>query len=268
MTIEAALDRFGRAYARHRESEGRRYSERDLLQLPYLRSGPLARQWTARARSFDALMKHELRPARRELRRPLRVVDLGAGNGWLSYRAALEGNEAVAIDIRSDTVDGLGAAAALGRRVPGRMRCLCASFDSVPLDAAWADFAIFNASLHYSSDLVRSLAEAVRLVRPGGKLVIVDSPFYPEEQDGLAMVAEKRRTSAAIFGQYADVLLGTGSVEFLTGRRLAAASAGLGLEWKRTRVAYPFWYELRPLRAAFLRKRRPSRFDLWVADRR
>ena len=45
---------------------------------------------------------------------PLHLVDLGVGNGWLSYRAALAGHRATAIDIREDDVDGLGAAAALG----------------------------------------------------------------------------------------------------------------------------------------------------------
>jgi SAM-dependent methyltransferase len=264
--IDAALDRFGSAYARHREAEGRGYSGEDLLSLPYLRSGPLARQWAVRARSFDALMKHVLRPMRARLRRPLTVLDLGAGNGWLSYRAALEGNEAVALDIRSDDVDGLGAAAALLEQVPDRMRCVTASFDSIPLGTA-VDIAVFNASLHYSTDLERTLTEAARVVRPGGNIVIVDSPFYRSERDGLAMVAEKQRTAGQTFGERAGVLLGTCFIEFLTRQRLREASAALNLRWKRRRVLYPLWYELRPLTAAFQGKRAPSRFDLWVAER-
>ena len=45
----------------------------------------------------------------------------------------------------------------------------------------------------------------------------------------------------------------------------AAASRGLGLAWRRHRVRYPLWYELRPLVARLRGRRAPSRFDLWEA---
>jgi ubiquinone/menaquinone biosynthesis C-methylase UbiE len=264
---DAALDRFAFAYAQHREAEGRGYSGDDLLRLPYLTKGPHARQWTVRARSFDAFMKHVVRPQRAELGRPLCLLDLGAGNGWLSYRVALEENETIALDVRSDDVDGLGAAAALVERVPERMRCIAGSFDSIPLDDGQVDIAVFNASLHYSSDIQCTLAEAARVVRPGGAISIVDSPFYRSEQYGRAMVAQKQRDGRKIFGEHASILLGTRSIEFLTEKRLSQASASSSLRWTRKRVSYPVWYELRPFTAALLGKRPPSRFDLWIAER-
>jgi hypothetical protein len=81
------------------------------------------------------------------------------------------------------------------------------------------------------------------------------------------MVQEKKAQAADRFGERADVLLGLPFIEFLTPERLARASGGLGLWWRRKRVRYPLWYELRPLRAALARQRPPSRFDLWVAER-
>ena len=264
---EVALDRFGIEYASHRESEGRAYRGDELLALPYLRTGPHAHQWAVRARSFDAFVRHAVQPERARLARPLTIVDLGAGNGWLSYRLALEGDRAIAIDVRGDTVDGLGAADAFMRAVPGKLECIKATFDAAPLEPECADIAVFNASLHYSTDLDRTLEEAVRLVRPGGKIVVLDSPFYRRESDGLAMVAEKRAQAAQQFGERADALLALPFIEFLTRERLEAASAPLGLRWRRERVLYPMWYELRPLRAALLRQRAPSRFDLWIGER-
>jgi hypothetical protein len=41
--------------------------------------------------------------------RPLRILDLGAGNGWLIWRASLAGHAAIGMDIRDDDVDGLRA---------------------------------------------------------------------------------------------------------------------------------------------------------------
>ena len=78
-----AMERFRKDYAKQRASEGRAYSGAELATLPYLDSGPLARQWAVRARTFDAFLRLAVRPLATELRRPLGVLDLGAGKGWL-----------------------------------------------------------------------------------------------------------------------------------------------------------------------------------------
>jgi hypothetical protein len=73
------------------------------------------------------------------------------------------------------------------------------------------------------------------------------------------MIAEKR----ARFGARAEVLMALPFVEFLTRERLRDSAPELA--WKRHRVRYPLGYELRPIVAALTGKRRPSRFDLWIA---
>lgn len=264
---ETALARFGAAYALHRAAEGRACSVDELLSLPYLRASSLARQWGVRARSFDAFMARLLRPLAARLGRPLAVLDLGAGNGWLSYRVAAEGHRAVALDIRDDRIDGLGAAEPLIARVPGRIEAVVASFESMPLQPACMDIAVFNASLHYAIELGTALGEAARVVRPGGLLVVIDSPFYRSGADGAAMVAEKHKLAAQRFGDRSNALLALPFIEYLTPERLRIASEPLGLAWQRSRVRYPLWYEVRPLVAALNRKRRPSRFDLWWTAR-
>jgi SAM-dependent methyltransferase len=204
-------------------------------------------------------MTRVLRPTAKRLGRSLDILDLGAGNGWLSYRVALEGHRAIAVDLRSDAVDGLGAAEAFLRRAPS-MECIVGPFDAVPFPAASVDIALFNASIHYATDLSAVLQEARRLTRSKGQIAILDSPFYGFEADGLAMIAEKRTK----FGATAEVLMALPFIEFMTRGRLRAAAPDL--QWKRHRVRYPIGYELRPLFAAFAGKRRPSRFDLWVAE--
>ncbi|HJP68756.1 MAG TPA: class I SAM-dependent methyltransferase [Sphingomicrobium sp.] len=257
---EAALHHFAREYGRFRAEEGRGYRGRTLFELPYVRSGPHAGQWAVRSRTFDAFMAEVLLPAASQSVEQLTVMDLGAGNGWLSYRIASEGHRAIAIDIRDDSVDGLGAADPFLKRAHF-MRCLIASFDAVPLPSASVDIAVFNASLHYATDLHRVLAEAQRLTKPGGQIAILDSPFYRSEAEGAAMVAEKRRK----FGKRAELLMALPFVEFLTVQRLREAAPDLA--WVRHKVRYGLAYELRPFLAAIRGKRRPSRFDLWVARR-
>ena len=264
MLSQPTLERFAADYTLHRAREGRAYCERELLDLPYLESGAFADQWAIRSRTFDAFMRRILRPMAR-IAGPLTVLDLGAGNGWLSHRVALDGHRAIALDIRGDATDGLGAAAPFHRRVPGKIVPIVASFDSIPLDPASVDIALFNASLHYATDLGGAVAEARRIVRPGGKLAILDSPFYRSEEQGEAMVAEKAAAAAGEYGGLADRLTALPFIDFLTRGRLDQACPDL--RWKRLRVTYPLGYELRPLRAALAGRRAPSRFDLWVADR-
>ena len=262
--FSAAMEAFRRDYGAHRAAEGRGHDGAELLRLPYLRSGPLARQWAVRARTFDSFLRHVLRPTAAIAGRPLRILDLGAGSGWLSCRLACEGHSCTAIDVRDDAVDGLGAATPLLRKA--RFECLVASFDDLPLGADFADLAVFNASLHYATDLEAVLAEAARVVRPGGTIAILDSPFYARAADGEAMVREKHATARARFGDRAGSLLALPFVEYLTRERLNEASAPLGLIWRRRRVRYPLWYELRPLIARLRQQRAPSRFDLWTAE--
>lgn len=264
--LDPRLAEFATAYSLHRQAEGRQLSDAELLVLPWLTTGPQARQWAVRARTYQAFVDRLLEPMADRLRRPLTVLDLGAGNGWLSYRMAGRGHQAIALDVRGDSIEGLGAADAYVTRCPGKIERLVASFDSIPMPDGMVDIALFNASLHYATDLARTLAEATRVTRRGGVLAILDSPFYPAETDGLAMQAEKRRLARATFGDRAGALTALPFVEFLTLERLTAASSGLGLRWKRQRVRYPLRHELRPLLARLRGRRRPSRFDLWVAE--
>lgn len=262
----SAAARFRAEYGAHRAAEGRGHGGAELLALPYLRIGPLAEQWAVRARTFDAFVAHVLRPLAAKRGRRLDVLDLGAGNGWLCHRVALDGHAALALDVRDDDVDGLGAARGYLERAPGLFHRAAASFEALPLRGRSFDVAVFNASLHYATDLPLVLAEAARVVRPGGRIAILDSPFYATDAAGAAMVAEKRAQAARRFGERAGALLSLPFIEYLTRRRLADASAGLGLAWRRRRVCYPAWYEARPVLARLRRQRPPSRFDLWTTD--
>jgi SAM-dependent methyltransferase len=260
------LQRFRAAYAEHRASEGRGAGGlAELRALPYLRGGPHAAAWQVRSRTFERFVECVVRPRSARAGRPLRVLDLGAGNGWLCYRLNRMGHFAVALDLRTDDVDGLGAAAGYAELLPNFFPRVAAAFEQLPLRAAGFDVAVFNASLHYATDLGAVVAEAARCVVGGGCVAILDTPWYRRERDGAAMVTEKHTQAAARFGQRASALLEPVAIEYLTPERLHARAASQNLTWRRHRVRYPLWYELRPWKAALQGRRPPSRFDLWEA---
>ena len=248
-------------YARHRAQEGRGYQGEALVSLPYLKKGAFADQWRVRARSYEAFIAKVVMPM--AARGPLDILDLGAGNGWLCHRLAWRGHRATALDIREDDVDGLGAARQFLARAPDLFAVVAAPFEALPFASRRFDIAVFNASLHYARDLAAVLNQARRVLRSGGMLVVMDSPFYTRESDGAAMLAEQRGRGETLFGSRAGALLAPDFIEYLTPQRLAAADPAL--TWRRHRVRYPLGYELRPLLSKLKRRRAPSRFDLWTA---
>jgi SAM-dependent methyltransferase len=139
-----------------------------------------------------------------------------------------------------------------------------AEFDRLPLARGTADLVVFNASLHYSTDYAVTLGEALRVLAPGGRILVVDSPVYVHESSGLRMVAERHADFEARFGTRSDSVP---SIEYLTEGRLRDLAAELGLRWRRSTPWYGWRWWSRPWMARIRRRREPSRFHVLVAER-
>ncbi len=254
------LEQFVEEYAQVRHAEGRGEGGRAAVQrLPFARTGdPMAAAWAVRARSYRHLDRRLLQ----QLPAGSRILDIGAGNGWLSRRLALAGHRVLAVDVTVDPHDGLHAAAAAAP--PARYARLEADFDDLPLAAGSADVVIFNAALHYSPDPARTLTRASGVVRPGGRLVVVDSPFYAHSSHGRRMVAERREAYLQRYGFASDAL---GSREFLVARDLVDGEVGGMVRWRRSRPWLGWRMAMRPLKAHVRRRRPPAVFPLWIGRR-
>ena len=249
---------FLQQYTLVRMGEGRAHDNPAYFRrLPEPTSGdPLHGQWAMRSRSWEAVKKMLLPPGPPALK----VVDVGAGTGWLSNRVAQRFHDAAAVDLTVDPADGLGAARHFSTDF-GRFQ---AEMDALPFADGAADLVIFNASLHYSTDLERTLREAVRVLAPGGRIVVMDSPIYGRERDGLAMIQERQEDFERRFGTRSDSIP---SIGFLTPARWRDVATVLGLQWQEHRVWYGWRWAWRPWKARLRRRRAPSRFALLVAHR-
>ena len=125
------------------------------------------RSWAAWARALGHLLP------------PVDVVDIGCGEGYLTVEVARWAKRVIAID-RSPAV--LTRAKALaGRRRAANIVFKRGELDRLPLEAASVDIALLSQALHHAVDPAQALAEAARVVRPGGKVLVLDLRDHGED---------------------------------------------------------------------------------------
>ncbi len=111
------------------------------------------------------------------------VVDLGSGTGLLTLAFAARARRVWAIDSSSAMGEYLRVKAASADL--DNVEIATASAVSLPLVDAIADVVVSNYCMHElrDADKLRALAEAKRVLKPGGRLVIGDMMFSLRAQD-------------------------------------------------------------------------------------
>lgn len=146
----------------------RHYSDEQLAALP---DG--ARQWALGVGNPLACA---------ELRSGEVVADLGCGAGidtLLAARAVGPTGQAVGVDLLPEMIERARAYAA--EADVGNVAFQQAEMESLPLPDASMDVVISNGALNLSARKSRVLAEAHRVLRPGGRLCISDLTIREEE---------------------------------------------------------------------------------------
>lgn len=251
-------------YERIRAAEGRGSDTSEYyLALPDKDlSGRNQLQWAIRARTFRYLAEKILPQVREVGGTTARVLDVGAGNGWLSYRLALMGFRPVAVDLLSNDRDGLGAAKHYRGHLQTMFPCVQAENTQLPFASSQFDAVIFSASFHYSEDYSLTAMEAMRCLKPGGMIIVADSPWYPKESSGIQMTKERRALFLSRFGTPSDSIR---SREFLTDQRLQDLEQEFGFRWHWHTPFYGVRWSLRPWIARLRGRREPARFRIYTA---
>ena len=118
------------------------------------------RSWAAWARALGHLL-----PA-------LDVADIGCGDGYLAIEAAQWARRVVGID-HSPEVLARAEALAARRRVTN-IRWKLGELSRLPLGDATVDVALLSQALHHAAKPAAALAEAARVLRPEGRLLVLD----------------------------------------------------------------------------------------------
>jgi ArsR family transcriptional regulator len=106
------------------------------------------------------------------------VADLGAGTGALAARIAPFVRRVHAVDSSPEMLEALGSRVGALSNVDVHR----GELESLPLATERVDVAVMLLVLHYVPEPRRALSEAFRVLRPGGRLVVVDMREHEREE--------------------------------------------------------------------------------------
>ena len=100
------------------------------------------------------------------------VADLGAGEGWLSQLLARRAEKVIAVD-NSPKMVAFGRAEAKKKGIPN-LEYRLGDLADPPIPPRSVDLVILSQALHHTVNPQAALAAAARLLRKGGRLIVLD----------------------------------------------------------------------------------------------
>jgi L-amino acid N-acyltransferase YncA/2-polyprenyl-3-methyl-5-hydroxy-6-metoxy-1,4-benzoquinol methylase len=182
------------------------------------------------------------------------VLDLGSGGGidvLLSVRRVGSGGKAYGLDATPEMVGLARANAAVAGA--GNVEFLQGSIEDIPLPGGHVDVVISNCVINLSADKPRVLAEAFRVLRPGGRLGVSDVIADDDTDPSQRVAAEQRTgctTGTVTAGQYRQQLLAAGFTQITITPTTPAEDGLHSAIIQAVRPAAPEGVLIRPMRAA------------------
>jgi ubiquinone/menaquinone biosynthesis C-methylase UbiE/DNA-binding transcriptional ArsR family regulator len=168
-----------------------------LAEVRQARANQAARYFAAQAANWDELRAMHVPEERVEaaIRKTIgtspinALVDLGTGTGRMLELLAPIAARAVGID-QSPQMLAL-ARVRIERAGLRNVQLRQGDIYAVPVEGDFYDLAVMHQVLHYLDDPMRAIREAARILRPGGRLLIVD--FAPHDAEALRSAHAHRR---------------------------------------------------------------------------
>lgn len=103
---------------------------------------------------------------------PMTIADLGTGEGAFALLLAQRAKKVIAVDTSAKMIE-VGRDQALRHGVEN-VEFRLGDMEEIPISDAEVDLVFFSQSLHHALHPERALEEAARILRPGGRIVILD----------------------------------------------------------------------------------------------
>lgn len=103
---------------------------------------------------------------------PIKIADLGAGEGLMSQLLARRAKEVICVDSSPGMVE-LGTQLAEKNGLTN-LKYELGDIEAIPLEDNEVDLALLSQALHHAQHPEQAVAEAFRILKPGGELIIID----------------------------------------------------------------------------------------------
>jgi ArsR family transcriptional regulator len=157
------------------------------------------------------------------------MLDVGTGTGRMLQLLAGRVRRGIGVDLSRDML--AVARSNLRRAQVPHCHVRLANMYSLPFAGAAMDLVVFHQVLHFADRPAAAIAEAARVLRPGGRMLIVD--FAPHELEYLRNEQAHRR-------------LGFGEGEVVSWCRAAGMDAGLARQLAGKPLTVNIWLATRP----------------------
>jgi ubiquinone/menaquinone biosynthesis C-methylase UbiE len=151
---------------RHRQDKMRAYF--DELAGKFGRHYVPGRSWEGLAATLLTLMPRMV------------IADLGAGEGTFSQLLARRAKKVIAVDNSGKMVE-YGTELARSHGVKN-LQYRKGDLEAVPIREGAVDLAFFSQALHHAQHPERAVAEAWRILKPGGRIVVLDLVRHTHEE--------------------------------------------------------------------------------------
>jgi len=103
---------------------------------------------------------------------PLVIADLGAGEGTIAFMLSQRAERVIAID-NSENMVAYGSETA-ARNGLTNLEYRLGDLEQLPIEDAEVDLALFHQTLHHAVHPGKAVREAWRVLKPGGRVVVLD----------------------------------------------------------------------------------------------
>ena len=168
-------DDFEQLYTDLRRAENRIYSDEQVSRLPNIeRNHVYVKEWDMRKDSCERLVRHLA-----SKKRPLKILEIGCGNGWLSHRLSeIASSYVVGLDVNLLELQQAERVFALSPN----LAFVYGDMDSAFLENQRFDVVVFAAAIQYFESLPGIIQKAFERLNEGGEIHILDSHFYEQSE--------------------------------------------------------------------------------------
>lgn len=180
-------------YISLRKKEGRLYTDEELRHLPNAhKTHPLKKEWDARKESCQRLVAYFLKK-----RRPLQILEVGCGNGWLCNQLSKIPEASITgIDINETELR-------QARNVFPTLRFLLCDLQEEMMKERF-DAIVFAASFQYFNSAKEILQRCFQQLKKEGEIHVIDTNFYSCAEALKAANRSREYFTTAGFPQMSD----------------------------------------------------------------